>query len=136
MPEEEKFKMLWFWLFMLAMDLLIPLVMIGSGRMFLDRPPRTINSTFGYRTAMSMKNQDTWQFTHHYCGKLWFWTGMILLPLSIIPLLLVFGRDIDTIGMAGAAVCFAQVALLVGSIIPTERALKKTFDKNGKRSKT
>ena len=128
--------MIWFWLFTLATDLLIPLVMIGFGRMFLHKPPKTINSGFGYRTTMSMKNQDTWQFAHHYCGKLWYWLGLIMLPLSVVPMLLVLGKEIGTIGTVGTVICFVQVVPMVGTIVPTELALRKTFDKNGKRRNT
>ena len=64
-----------FWIFMLIMDLLIPFTMIGFGKMFLKKAPDQINYVFGYRTSMSMKNQDTWVFAHHYCGKIWYlWT--------------------------------------------------------------
>ena len=28
-----------------------------------------VNFVFGYRTSMSMKNKDTWEFAHKYCGK-------------------------------------------------------------------
>ena len=65
-----------FWIFMLIMDLLIPFTMIGFGKMFLKKAPDQINYVFGYRTSMSMKNQDTWVFAHHYCGKIWIylWT--------------------------------------------------------------
>ena len=49
-----------FWIFMLIMDLLIPFTMIGFGKMFLKKAPDQINYVFGYRTSMSMKNQDTW----------------------------------------------------------------------------
>ena len=61
-----------FWIFMLIMDLLIPFTMIGFGKMFLKKAPDQINYVFGYRTSMSMKNQDTWVFAHHYCGKIWY----------------------------------------------------------------
>lgn len=125
--------MFWFWLFTLAMDLLIPLLMIGLGRMFWKKAPKKINSTFGYRTTMSMKNQDTWQFAHHYCGKLWYWLGLMMLPLSVVPMLLVFDSGIDTIGWVGTVICFAQVVPMVGAIVPTEMALRRTFDKNGTR---
>lgn len=118
---------------MFVMDLLIPCVMIFFGRLFLKKAPQNINYVFGYRTAMSMKNRDTWQFAHRYCGKLWFWLGVVLLPLSVIPLLFVLGKDIDTIAKVGTVVMFAQLAPLLGSIIPVEAALKKTFDKNGNR---
>ncbi len=125
--------MIGFWIFMLIMDLLVPCAMIGLGKLFLDKAPKNINRTFGYRTTMSMKNQDTWQFAHKYCGKLWFRLGLILLPLSIIPLLFVLGKEIETISTVGTVICFAQIVPLLGSIIPTEIALKKVFDKSGKR---
>ncbi len=125
--------MIGFWAFMLLMDLLVPLVMIGFGKLFLSKAPRNINRIFGYRTEMSMKNQDTWQFAHNYCGKLWFWLGWILLPLSAAPLLFVFGKDIAVIGTAGGIVCVVQLLPLAGSIFVTERALKKAFDRHGRR---
>ena len=58
-----------FWIFMLIMDLLLPFTMIGFGRYFMKKAPKEINSVFGYRTSMSMKNKDTWEFAHKYCGK-------------------------------------------------------------------
>ena len=80
---------------------------------------------------MSMKNQDTWQFAHKYCGKLWFRLGLILLPLSVLPLLFTLGKGIETIASVGTPICFVQLVPLVGSIIPTELALRRVFDKNG-----
>ena len=123
--------MIGFWSFMLIMDLLIPFAMIGFGKRFLNKPPKKINELFGYRTAMSMKNNDTWIFAHKYCGKLWLKLGMGLLPVSLLSLL-VFGKSIGTIGIVGGIVCGVQTILMAGSIIPTENALKKTFDQNGK----
>ena len=61
-----------FWIFMLIMDLLLPFTMIGFGRYFMKKAPKEINSVFGYRTSMSMKNKDTWEFAHKYCGKVWY----------------------------------------------------------------
>lgn len=48
-----------FWLFMLIMNLLIPFSMIGFGFYFQKHPPKEINELFGYRTPLSMKNEDT-----------------------------------------------------------------------------
>lgn len=120
-----------FWIFMLLMDLLIPLTMIGFGRLFLTKPPKNINAVFGYRTIMSMKNKDTWEFAHQFCGKLWFKCGLALLPISVISLIFVLNKSIDVIGTVGGVVCAIQLIPLVGSIFPTEIALKKTFDQNG-----
>ena len=68
-----------FWCMMLLFTLMTPAVMIGFGRSFFKRPPRDINATFGYRTTMSMKNQETWQLAHRVCGRYWFICGLILL---------------------------------------------------------
>lgn len=122
-----------FWIFMLLFDLLIPATLIGFGRMFLHHPPGQINGLFGYRTRKSMQNQDTWTFAHQYCGRLWRAGGWILLPLTVLCMLLVLGQNKDTIGIVGGILCDVQLIVLVGAIFPTERALKKTFDKDGNR---
>ena len=57
-----------FWCMMLLFTLMIPAVMIGFGRSFFKRPPRDINATFGYRTTMSMKNQETWKLADLIAG--------------------------------------------------------------------
>ena len=121
-----------FWIFMLVMDTLIPLTMIGFGKYFLKKAPKKINSVFGYRTAMSMKNRDTWEFAHKYCGAIWYICGWVLLPLSIVPMFFVIGRSEDNIGTLGEIICAVQLIALMGSIFPTEMALRKNFDKNGK----
>lgn len=124
-----------FWIFMLIMDLLIPLSMIGFGRVFIKNGPNEINGVFGYRTSMSMKNKDTWVFAHHYCGKLWLIIGWIMLFASIIPMILLIGRDIDTVGRWGGILCAVQTFFMLITIIPTEVALKRNFDKDGNRKK-
>ena len=124
------------WYKMLATQLLILLMMLISGKRFSKQPPKSINNFFGIRTNMSMKNKDTWEFAHKHCGKLWRTLGLILIPVSIIPLLMVFGKDINVIGTVGGVVCGIQIIPLSLSLIPTEVALKKTFDKNGIRKNT
>lgn len=120
-----------FWIFMLCMILLVPLTMICFGRIFLKNPPKKINSIYGYRTPRSTKNIETWKFAHHYSGKLWFQWGVILLPLSILPMFFLLGKSTDEIGTWGSIICLLQIIPLVGVIFPTEAALKKTFDENG-----
>ena len=122
-----------FWVFVLAFDLLIPLVMLGFGKSFMKNPPAEINPGYGYRTIMSSKNQDTWDFAQRYMGKVWYQAGRVLLIPSALPLLLVLGRDVGTVGVVGLVVSGVQLVVMLGSILVTERALKKNFDKNGKR---
>ncbi len=121
-----------FWIFMVVVLLITPLTMIGFGKCFIKSAPKEINMGFGYRTSMSMKNKETWQFAHNYCGKLWYNAGKILL-LSVLTMVFVIGKDIDTIGNLGLIIMVVQMFFLICPIFPTERALKKNFDKNGNR---
>ena len=120
-----------FWVFMLCMVLLIPVIMIVFGWIFMKKAPDKVNWGLGYKTKRSMMNEDTWAFAHKYIGRLWWICGLVLLPLSVIPLLLLSGKDKDMVGNVGAFITMVQMIPLVGTIFPTERALKKNFDENG-----
>ncbi|MEA4988969.1 MAG: SdpI family protein [Anaerovorax sp.] len=122
-----------FWIFMLIMDLLIPLTMLGIGKLFKDKTPQNINSVYGYRTTMSMKNKETWKFAHKYCGKIWINTGTIMLPISMIIMFMCMGNEVEVVGTVGGVLCAVQTLILILSIFPTEIALKKVFDANGRR---
>lgn len=122
-----------FWIFMLLMSLLLPFTMIGFGKYFIKTAPKEINMVFGYRTPMSMKNKETWEFAHHYCGKLWLILGWSTLVPSLIAMFFVIGKDVDVIGNFSIVLVGIQLVFLVGSIFPTEIALKNNFDKYGNR---
>ena len=81
-----------YWLFMLAVSLLMPLTMIIFGRHFMHNPPKDINSSYGYRTSMSMKSRETWDFAHRYFGRLWVILGLILLPCPWQPCFFSWGK--------------------------------------------
>ena len=122
------------WVFMLVCNLLIPATMIGFGRMMEKKPPREINSIYGYRTSRSMKNQDTWDFAHEYCGRLWNKAGWALVPLAVV------GQALTLLCPTVESMCYwslvptvAEVVVMAATIIPVERALKRNFDKDGNR---
>lgn len=122
-----------FWIFMFSMNLLIPFTMLGIGWAFIKGACKEINGIVGYRTTMSMKNQETWDFAHQYCGKLWFRIGWIVLAVSVIAMLPLIGKSEDAVGWGGGIICMVQMVALLAPIFPTERALARTFDKDGKR---
>ena len=124
---------MWFWWFMLICDLLIPLCMIGFGIFMHKNPPRKINGLFGYRTAMSMKNTDTWKFAHEYAGRLWWKIGLIITVPSVIAHIPFYNADKNAVGILGLIVMTLQCIILVASIFPVERALDKTFNRDGSR---
>ena len=124
-----------FWIFMLVMNLLTPLVMIIYGRVFEKKPPKIARSkfAFGYRTVMSMRNEETWEYAHRFFGKLWFGLGIAVGLISIIVLFFFIGKDKDTVGFAGMIICYVQLVAILLPVIPTELALRRRFDKNGNR---
>lgn len=111
---------------------LLPLIMILVGAVFVKRPPIRINSVYGYRTQMSMLNRDTWNFAHHHCGKVWLAAGSATLVLSaaVCVVVLLLKKDFET---PGFIIMGVQLAVMIASIIPTELALRKNFNKDGSR---
>lgn len=101
--------------------------MIVCGRMMCKCPPKEINGGWGYRTKRSMKNMDTWKFAHEYCGRLWWKIGWAMLIPSVIVQFPFLNSSDDTIGTAGAVLCTIQCVILLGTIFPVERALKRNF---------
>lgn len=124
---------MFFWIFMALSVLLIPAVMLFFGRMFEKAAPGKINMTFGYRTARSMKNRDTWEVAHKKIGALWTKLGAVMLPLSVIAMLPARGRSEDFTGLWACALLLVQMIPMIGSIFFVEKALKETFDEDGNR---
>ena len=122
-----------FWIAMFVCNLLVPLLMVVFGRIMYKHTPKSINGIYGYRTSMSMKNEDTWKFAHDYCGKLWYKVGLIMLIPSVLVQLPFVKSSTDTIGIMTVVLETVQICVMIASIFPTERALRKTFDKYGNR---
>ncbi len=123
---------MWFWWFMAVCSLIIPILMIISGRLMYKNCPKEINRVYGYRTKRSMKNMDTWKFAHEYCGCLWYRAGLIMLIPSVAAYIPLYGGDIDIIGTAGAILTVIQLIILIAPVILTERKLKNNFDNDRK----
>ncbi len=110
---------------------IIPLIMIFFGLLFTFKPPRKINYFYGYRTNMSMKNEETWFFAHKFLGKLWAIYGILM--AFIITVILLIINNVYILERFSDKICILEIIFLILPIIFTERALKKVFDKTGKR---
>lgn len=69
-----------YWIF----DLLLPVVVVLMGIVFTLRPPRRINSLYGYRTPRSMSSQRMWDEAHRYSGRVYLYVGSALLVLALL----------------------------------------------------
>lgn len=121
---------MWFWWYMMIFNCFIPFLMIILGRFMWKHCPKERNGVIGYRTKKSMKNNETWKFGNEYCGRLWYRIGLILLIPSIVVLIPFFKSSDEKIGTVSIILLGIQLVFLVGTIIPTERALKEKFSEN------
>jgi len=120
-------------IFLFIIAILMPLVMLIFGIVFLKKPPQRVNGIYGFRTEQSMKNKDTWDFAHRHFGRVWLIAGAVTLPLTVIAMLFFAGKAEDTVAYGSLIVVGVQMAVLIGTIFPTQRALKRTFDAYGRR---
>lgn len=114
-------------------NLIIPVVMIFGGYMMKICPPRSISRWVGFRTALSMKNEDTWAFAHACCGRVWWKTGWISLALSVLVQLPFAKASEETLGTLALVLAIAQFIVLFGTVVYVQRELKRTFDECGRR---
>lgn len=48
------------------------------------------NRVIGIKTSLTLSDEDNWNSTHRFCGKLWVIMGIILLACGFLPLKLKF----------------------------------------------
>ena len=116
-----------FWWFILACDILIPVLMIIIGILMKYIPPKKINSFIGYRTARSMKNIEAWNYAQKYTGKLMLIIGVLSLIPSIVIHIPFYNEGDDFLGNLSIIVVVIQLTLLIANIIIVEFELKNKF---------
>ena len=121
------------WAVMTACALLVPATMLHFGGIFLCRPPKTINSVYGYRTKRSMASPEAWKFAHETCGRLWLRWGGWMAVFSVLGMLPLLGREAETVAWWGLGLILLQCAALFLSMVPVERAIRRNFDRSGHR---
>jgi uncharacterized membrane protein len=107
---------------------LIPAVLGGFALFWRKNPPGYVNWAYGYRTRRSMQSQESWDYAHQLCAKLFPRYNLITLIGSEIALLighLVFKANVELV-----AVCLLsiQIVLILLMCLPIDKALKQKFD--------
>ena len=54
------------------------------GIVFWKYPPKKINEFYGYRTTLSRKSQEAWDFAQRYSAKLMTMFGLVALVLAAV----------------------------------------------------
>ena len=122
------------WVLMFGCNLLTPLLMAAIGEIFLRWPPRDINALIGYRTRRSMSSQEAWNFAQRRMALCWRRMGWWMVPAVVAGMLPLLGRaDDSTVYGWGMAIMTLELAVMVMSILPVERALRGAFNEDGTR---
>ena len=103
---------------------LIGIIFIALGILFKFLPPQKINSIYGYRTKLSMKNQDTWNEAQRYSAYSFLIFGLIYLIAG-----LVFHLFLQNIDMIYQILVFLTGIFIM--IIFDEGHLRKMYNKDG-----
>ncbi len=107
----------------------IGIFLIIVGVIFKMFPPKKINSIAGYRTTLSMKNQDTWNEAQRFSAISFIILGIVYVVLGLIIYLINQLFEAETI-LFEFIVFMAGVAI---NLIIDERHLRKNFNKDGSR---
>jgi len=89
-------------------------------------PPKKINSILGYRTKLSMKNNDTWNEAQRYGAYSSIVVGVICIVVGIC-IHVFFKNNENIIGM----ICF--IIVVICDYLVDEHHLRTIFDSNGNR---
>ena len=103
-----------------------PLILLIT-YIYAKYPPKNINDLYGYRTKRSMRNQDCWDFANRYSIRLMWKISFITCVVQALGVILLN----EEVALLTATIVL--VTTLIYSIYLTEKALKKTFDKEGKK---
>jgi uncharacterized membrane protein len=104
-----------------AVFIMIDIVFIFFGFLFVQFPPKKINSFYGYRTKNSMKNQENWDFAHRYSGKMM--TTLFLILLMGTNTLLILKISLESTWLIMWMTIHFLAVILV--LFKTESQLKK-----------
>lgn len=112
----------------------VPIAFLVIGWLFTHgHYPKHPNGVYGYRTARSMKNDETWAFAQECWGRLSRRAGWWFLILSLLVVAILQTQPVRQHEIYVGAWIVVQAVLSFATIIPVERALKTKFDEFGRR---
>lgn len=121
-----------FW-FMLASVEICPFVVYIAGRAMTRMDLGEPNPLVGYRTTLSMRNADTWQFANRDCGRRFRKGALWACGASALAMLLFLHGDEVALTMAVLCITGAQCAWVFIVIWQVQRDLHRVFNEDGSR---
>ena len=115
------------WWIMLFMVLIVPVLMILSGKLMQNKFSVSSDHSKGFRSELACRNHETWGFANRYCGRLCFNYGIVLLAVSLAGHLLVYSRSVSAQLITDIAMILGQTVFFINAVLATQDALKKKF---------
>ena len=117
--------------------LFIPTLMLLMAVAFHYKQPKQINPIYGYRTGLSMKNQDTWIVANRLASKCFLYTSIGFVVILTL-LLTAIGKGNLTTWFGSLRPLFFTIAILSTGLvllplIVTEYKLRQIFTADGLR---
>ncbi|MCD8211757.1 MAG: SdpI family protein [Oscillospiraceae bacterium] len=126
--------------FFIIGSLIIPAIYLLDGFILWKYPPklpanrmstRMISMRSGYKSKISLLNEDTWSFTQHYCGVLWIRLGAVLAGVGIIAMVIELFLQEEVAAAICLGLILAEALCLLVTRIPIDGTLKRTFTDTG-----
>ena len=115
------------WNLVFICNVVCSVMMIVFGIRFLKFQHK-LNSIFGLRIKSAMKNDETWNFAHECCGKLWRNFGLIMLVVTVIVMLVLMNFSEVIIGIVGFIIAVIQCIVFFSTISSVKKSLNKKFN--------
>lgn len=112
-----------------ALVMLVPLAMFFVGLYWRVKTPAFKTGKIVYRTEVTEKSTEVWEFVHTHCGKLWTRFGVILAVISAV-LMVVFDGSYHKFIMW---LLGGQMLILCITVFMIDFLAKNLFDENGVR---
>lgn len=108
--------------------LLTPAAMFLVGVLWRTHPPKFGAGGLAYRTALTTRSQDTWDFAHLQISKLWIRLGILLSVVSaVLMVILRASYQSFVLWIIGGEMVFLCISAFL-----VDTALKNGFDEKGK----
>ncbi|MGM9941688.1 MAG: SdpI family protein [Bulleidia sp.] len=118
---------------MACADLIIPVIMVLFGYHLTTHTPEKGKLLFAYRSRRAQVNEDTWQFANQYFGRCLVVEGIILSAIAVVMAMSGTELESEIVRLVAILVATGEICAVIAAAIPTETALKNTFDENGYR---
>ena len=88
-----------------------PLI-LGFSFMFIGNymPKIKQNKTLGIKLKWTLNNEENWNATHRFAGKVWFFGGFLIIPCALLPESVVFFTSLPLVlGLAFAPMIYSYI---------------------------